>query len=143
MKSKQSELFEKCVHTYFIYRYDSFGSAVPSCGQRTVRFEQACVLFNVAAVYTQMGTKRDRRLFRHNGVSYGGGKDDREDDADAARCFLRAAGAYRHIGDTFANAPDRAADLRAVGHLYALMMVSILRSFVKSVHACLRLRPMN
>jgi len=44
--------------------------------------------------------------------------------AAAAQCFLRAAGAYRHIGDTFANAPARAADLRATGVLYAVMMVS-------------------
>lgn len=43
----------------------------------------------------------------------------------AAQCFLRAAGAYRHIGDTFANAPARAADLQATGVLYAMMMVSI------------------
>lgn len=99
------------------------------------------MLFNVAAVHTQMGAKHDRR-------TCSGGRRLREDEtaADAAagesaattgseqtdgaaaatRCFLRAAGAYRHIGETFANAPARAADLRATGVLYALMMVSIL-----------------
>lgn len=79
------------------------------------------MLFNVAAVLTQMGTKLDRRLWRNSDYS----RDDQEDDSDATHCFLRAAGAYRHIGDTFANAPTRAADLHATNQLYILMMVSI------------------
>lgn len=132
---------------YFcLSRYDSFGGPVPSCGQRTVRFEQACVLFNVAAVHTQMGAKYDRRC-SGGGSGSGGGRGDDDDTSGvgkptsssststgpdavdgavaAAQCFLRAAGAYRHIGDTFANAPARAADLRATGVLYAVMMVNI------------------
>jgi len=130
-------------------RYDSFGGPVPSCGQRTVRFEQACVLFNVAAVHTQMGAKYDRRC-RDDAddgddddynMSIGSGKrttgssttsagpEAVDGAAAAAQCFLRAAGAYRHIGDTFANAPARAADLRATGVLYALMMVSGVNLF--------------
>lgn len=121
------------------YRYDSFGGPVPSCGQRTVRFEQACVLFNVAAVHTQMGAKHDRRYLagrddedgagRSPSASADGGPEPPtavDGAAAAAQCFLRAAGAYRHIGDTFANAPARAADLRATGVLYTLMMVSII-----------------
>lgn len=122
-----------------VLRYDSFGGPVPSCGQRTVRFEQACVLFNVAAVHTQMGAKYDRRSFSsrdEDGNTSGIGKSvsssststgsETTDGATAAtQCFLRAAGAYRHIGDTFANAPARAADLRATGVLYAVMMVSM------------------
>lgn len=122
-------------------RYDSFGGPVPSCGQRTVRFEQACVLFNVAAVHTQMGAKHDRRCSggirdhdeetnggagRSIGPSYTSTGSEAPDGATAAvQCFLRAAGAYRHIGDTFANAPARAADLRATGVLYAVMMVNV------------------
>ncbi|KAF0756674.1 Rhophilin-2-A, partial [Aphis craccivora] len=121
--------------------YDSFGGPVPSCGQRTVRFEQACVLFNVAAVHTQMGAKYDRRCRddaddgddddynmsigsgkRTGSSSTSTGPEAVDGAAAAAQCFLRAAGAYRHIGDTFANAPARAADLRATGVLYALMM---------------------
>ncbi|VVC26044.1 Hypothetical protein CINCED_3A004712 [Cinara cedri] len=118
--------------------YDSFGGPVPSCGQRTVRFEQACVLFNVAAVHTQMGAKHDRRCIggirdydqetaggarRSTGSLYTSTESETTDGATvAAQCFLRAAGAYRHIGDTFANAPARAADLRATGVLYAVMM---------------------
>lgn len=94
-----------------------------------------------------MGAKHDRRCF-----SGGGGGSSTDDDeisgtsgkpasassymsasigpepsdgaTAAAQCFLRAAGAYRHIGETFANAPARAADLRATGVLYTVMMVS-------------------
>ncbi len=40
-------------------RYDSL-TGVPSC-QRTVAFEKASVLFNIAALYTQIGTRQDRR----------------------------------------------------------------------------------
>uniref|UniRef100_A0A2S2Q0G0 BRO1 domain-containing protein n=2 Tax=Sipha flava TaxID=143950 RepID=A0A2S2Q0G0_9HEMI len=67
----------------------------------------------------------------------------------AAQCFLRAAGAYRHIGDTFANAPARAADLRATVVLYALMMAQahecaferLQWRFLASVrHRCRRFR---
>ncbi|XP_025196834.1 uncharacterized protein LOC112595750 [Melanaphis sacchari] len=135
-----SSLYSPPPAIYFEW-YDSFGGPVPSCGQRTVRFEQACVLFNVAAVHTQMGAKYDRRC-RDDAddgddddysMSIGSGKrtgssststspEVTDGAAAAAQCFLRAAGAYRHIGDTFANAPARAADLRATGVLYALMM---------------------
>lgn len=96
------------------------------------------MLFNVAAVHTQMGAKHDRRCpsGRDDDSSSGSGRptgswststgpEPVDGAAAAAQCFLRAAGAYRHIGDTFANAPARAADLQATGVLYALMMVSI------------------
>lgn len=98
------------------------------------------MLFNVAAVHTQMGAKHDRRCSAGRGrrgdgaadagksaaAPAGGPPETAADGAAAAtQCFLRAAGAYRHIGETFANAPARAADLRATGVLYTLMMVSI------------------
>lgn len=77
------------------------------------------MLFNVAAVHTQIGAKCDRRCSSIDDDDVSGGA------MTAAQCFLRAAGAYRHIGDTFANAPARATDLRATGLLFAVMMVSI------------------
>jgi len=39
-------------------RYDSL-TGVPSC-QRTVAFEKASVLFNISALYTQIGARQDR-----------------------------------------------------------------------------------
>lgn len=55
-------------------------------------FEKACILFNLGAIYTQIGAKQDRSL---------------EKGLDAAvDNFLRAAGVFRHIFDTFTNAPS-------------------------------------
>ncbi|KAJ8952614.1 hypothetical protein NQ318_004161 [Aromia moschata] len=66
-------------------------AGVPSC-QRTVAFEKACVLFNMGAVYTQIGTKQDRCTAK---------------GLDAAvDSFLRAAGTFRYIHENFTNAPS-------------------------------------
>lgn len=64
---------------------------VPSC-QRTVAFEKACILFNLAGVYTQIATKQDRESEK--------GLDMAVDN------FLRAAGIFKHIHETFTNAPS-------------------------------------
>ncbi|KNC25819.1 hypothetical protein FF38_08154 [Lucilia cuprina] len=70
--------------------YDSL-TGVPSC-QRTIAFEKACTLFNLGAIYTQIGARHDRTT---------------EKGLDAAvDSFLRAAGIFRHIYDTFTNAPS-------------------------------------
>lgn len=64
---------------------------MPSC-QRTVAFEKACVLFNMGAVYTQIGAKQDRLSAK---------------GLDAAvDSFLRAAGTFRYIHENFTNAPS-------------------------------------
>nr|CAD7461342.1 unnamed protein product [Timema tahoe] len=70
--------------------YDSL-TGVPSC-QRTVAFEKACVLFNMGAVYTQIGTKQDRLASK--------GLD------SAVDSFLRASGTFRYILENFTNAPS-------------------------------------
>ncbi len=55
-------------------------------------FEKACTLFNLGAIYTQIGAKQDRTS---------------EKELDhAVDNFLRAAGVFRHIYDTFTNAPS-------------------------------------
>lgn len=64
---------------------------MPSC-QRTVAFEKACVLFNIGAVYTQIGAKQDRLTAK--------GLDAAVDN------FLRAAGTFRYIHENFTNAPS-------------------------------------
>lgn len=64
---------------------------MPSC-QRTVAFEKACVLFNMGAVYTQIGAKQDRSTAK--------GLDSAVDN------FLRAAGTFRYIHENFTNAPS-------------------------------------
>jgi BRO1-like domain len=57
-------------------------SGEPTC-QKTITLEKASTLFNIAALYTQIGAKKDRTQLH-------------ELDA-AAECFLKAAGIFQHI----------------------------------------------
>ncbi|KAM9849162.1 rhophilin-1 [Aulostomus maculatus] len=70
--------------------YDSL-TGVPSC-QRALAFEKGSVLFNVAALYTQIGARQDRSAAA--GI-------DRAIDA-----FQRAAGAFNYLKENFSNAPS-------------------------------------
>jgi len=80
---------DRSLGIYFEW-FDSL-TGVPSC-QRTVAFEKACVLFNMGAVYTQIGAKQDRTTAK---------------GLDAAvDSFLRAAGTFRYIHENFTNAPS-------------------------------------
>ena len=79
-----------CYITFCISRYDSL-TGVPS-SQRTVAFEKASVLFNVGALYTQIGTRQDRNTSK--------GLDSAVDN------FLRSAGTFQYILENFTNAPS-------------------------------------
>ncbi|KAK6630041.1 hypothetical protein RUM44_005439 [Polyplax serrata] len=74
----------------FFEWYDSL-TGIPSC-QRTVAFEKACVLFNIAAVYTQIAAKQDRKSI--DGLS------------DATDSFLCSSGTFKYICENFTNAPS-------------------------------------
>ncbi|XP_039765189.1 rhophilin-2-A [Pararge aegeria] len=95
---------DRSLGVYFEW-FDSL-TGVPSC-QRTVAFEKACVLFNIAGIYTQIGARQERATCA--------GLD------GAVDALLRAAGALRYIHENFTNAPsvDLAADTLLV--LGALM----------------------
>ncbi|XP_065168699.1 rhophilin-2 isoform X2 [Atheta coriaria] len=80
---------DRSLGIYFEW-FDSL-TGVPSC-QRTVAFEKACVLFNMGAVYTQIGARQDRTTAK--------GLD------SAVDSFLRAAGTFRYIHENFTNAPS-------------------------------------
>ncbi|XP_039298472.1 rhophilin-2 isoform X2 [Nilaparvata lugens] len=80
---------DRSLGIYFEW-YDSL-TGVPSC-QRTVAFEKACVLFNMAALYTQLGAKQDRLTAK--------GLD------QAVDSFLRAAGTFTYVHENFTNAPS-------------------------------------
>ncbi|KAH8273287.1 hypothetical protein KR018_004836 [Drosophila ironensis] len=90
----------------FFEWYDSL-TGVPSC-QRTIAFEKACTLFNLGAIYTQIGTRHDRTTER--------GLDASVDS------FLRAAGIFRHIYDTFTNAPSMDLKPQVLDVLVSLML---------------------
>ncbi|XP_050671582.1 rhophilin-2 isoform X2 [Leptidea sinapis] len=95
---------DRSLGVYFEW-FDSL-TGVPSC-QRTVAFEKACVLFNIAGIYTQIGARQERKTCA--------GLD------GAVDALLRAAGTLRYIHENFTNAPsvDLAADTLLV--LGALM----------------------
>ncbi|CAG4968843.1 unnamed protein product [Colias eurytheme] len=80
---------DRSLGVYFEW-FDSL-TGVPSC-QRTVAFEKACVLFNIAGIYTQIGAKQDRQTCA--------GLD------GAVDALLRAAGTLRYIHENFTNAPS-------------------------------------
>lgn len=54
----------------------------PTC-QKTITLEKASTLFNIAALYTQIGAKKDRTHLRELDAS--------------VDCFLKAAGIFQHI----------------------------------------------
>ncbi|XP_035504721.1 rhophilin-1 isoform X2 [Scophthalmus maximus] len=70
--------------------YDSL-TGVPS-SQRALAFEKGSVLFNIGALYTQIGARQDRSAAA--GI-------DRAIDA-----FQRAAGAFNYLKENFSNAPS-------------------------------------
>ncbi|XP_031627706.1 rhophilin-2-A [Contarinia nasturtii] len=86
--------------------YDSL-TGIPS-SQRTVAFEKACILFNLAGVYTQIATKQDRSTEKGLDI--------------AVDNFLRAAGIFKHICETFTNAPSIDLKPQFLEILVALML---------------------
>lgn len=107
MVDKDDFLGNICKTSVLFCRYDSL-TGTPSC-QRTVAFEKACVLFNLGALYTQLGARHDR-------TSAAG--------LDAAvNNFLRAAGMFRYLHDTFTNAPSKDLSPEILDMLIHLMLV--------------------
>ncbi|KAH8361213.1 hypothetical protein KR200_001802 [Drosophila serrata] len=96
---------DRNIGVYFEW-YDSL-TGVPSC-QRTIAFEKACTLFNLGGIYTQIGARHDRTTER--GLDL------------AVDSFLRAAGIFRHIYDTFTNAPSMDLKPQVLDVLVSLML---------------------
>lgn len=110
MKFEKSN-YRRKISNLIIYLYNTESiSGVPSC-QRTVAFEKACVLFNMGAIYTQIGAKQDRSTTK---------------GLDAAvDSFLRAAGTFRYIHENFTNAPSMDLGPEMLEMFVQLMLVSI------------------
>ena len=89
-------------------RYDSL-TGVPAC-QKTVSFEKGSVLFNIGALYTQIGARQDRSTIE--GIN------------TAIESFQRAAGAFRYLCDNFSNAPSMDMQSSTLDMLIQLMLVS-------------------
>lgn len=92
---------------FFFVIFTCFVTGIPS-SQRTVAFEKACILFNLAGVYTQIATKQDRSTEKGLDI--------------AVDNFLRAAGIFKHIYETFTNAPSIDLKPQFLEILVALML---------------------
>ncbi|XP_037553825.1 rhophilin-1 [Nematolebias whitei] len=89
--------------------YDSL-TGVPS-SQRSLAFEKGSVLFNIGALYTQIGARQDRCVTA--GI-------DRAIDA-----FQRAAGAFNYLKEYFSNAPSLDMSAPSLGMLVQLMVAQV------------------
>ncbi|CAH1394154.1 unnamed protein product [Nezara viridula] len=90
----------------FFEWYDSL-TGVPS-SQRTVAFEKACVLLNVAALYTQIAARKPRDSAK--------GLDSGVDN------WLRAAGALKYLAENFTNPPSMDLTASVLDMLTQLML---------------------
>ncbi|KAM9832112.1 rhophilin-1 [Neosynchiropus ocellatus] len=89
--------------------YDSL-TGVPS-SQRALAFEKGSVLFNIGALYTQIGARQDRSAAA--GI-------DRAVDA-----FQRAAGAFNYLKENFSNAPSLDMSSPSLCMLVRLMVAQV------------------
>uniref|UniRef100_A0A3Q3X9F1 Uncharacterized protein n=1 Tax=Mola mola TaxID=94237 RepID=A0A3Q3X9F1_MOLML len=89
--------------------YDSL-TGVPSC-QRTLAFEKGSVLFNIGALYTQIGARQDR--------SAPAGID------KAVDAFQRAAGSFNYLKENFCNAPSLDMSSPSLCMLVRLMVAQV------------------
>uniref|UniRef100_A0A3Q3JM47 Rhophilin, Rho GTPase binding protein 1 n=1 Tax=Monopterus albus TaxID=43700 RepID=A0A3Q3JM47_MONAL len=89
--------------------YDSL-TGVPSC-QRALAFEKGSVLFNIGALYTQIGARQDRSATA--GI-------DRAIDA-----LQQAAGAFNYLKENFFNAPSLDMSGPSLCMLVRLMMAQV------------------
>ncbi|KAM9762993.1 rhophilin-1 [Menidia menidia] len=89
--------------------YDSL-TGVPS-SQRALAFEKGSVLFNIGALYTQIGARQDR--------SATAGID------TAIDAFQRAAGAFNYLKENFSNAPSLDMSVPSLSMLVRLMLAQV------------------
>ncbi|XP_019727349.1 LOW QUALITY PROTEIN: rhophilin-1 [Hippocampus comes] len=89
--------------------YDSL-TGVPSC-QRALAFEKGSVLFNLGALYTQIGARQDRTTAA--GIQR------------AIDAFQRAAGALNYLKENFSNAPSLDMSGPALCMLVRLMVAQV------------------
>lgn len=76
--------------------------------QRSVAFEKASVLFNIAAIWSQIGAKQDRRT--EAGLK------------EAIDAFQKAAGVFKFIKDSFINSPSADLTPEVMNMLMAVML---------------------
>ncbi|XP_075437575.1 rhophilin-1 isoform X3 [Ascaphus truei] len=93
----------------FFHWYDSL-TGVPSC-QRALAFEKGSVLFNMGALYTQIGARQDRLSVQ--GVD------------TAIDAFQKAAGCFSYLKENFSNAPSLDMSAASLNMLVRLMVAQV------------------
>ncbi|XP_038616274.1 rhophilin-1 isoform X1 [Tachyglossus aculeatus] len=93
----------------FFHWYDSL-TGVPS-HQRALAFEKGSVLFNIGALYTQIGARQDRTSDR--GIDL------------AIDAFEKAAGAFNYLKENFSNAPSLDMSAASLDMLVRLMIAQV------------------
>ncbi|XP_069588123.1 rhophilin-1 isoform X1 [Ranitomeya imitator] len=93
----------------FFHWYDSL-TGVPSC-QRALAFEKGSVLFNMGALYTQIGARQDRQSLQ--GVN------------TAIDAFQKAAGCFNFLKENFSNAPSLDMSAASLNMLVRLMVAQV------------------
>ncbi|XP_041422624.1 rhophilin-1 isoform X1 [Xenopus laevis] len=93
----------------FFHWYDSL-TGVPSC-QRALAFEKGSVLFNMGALYTQIGARQDRLSVQ--GID------------TAIDAFQKAAGCFNYLKENFSNAPSLDMSASSLNMLVRLMVAQV------------------
>ncbi|KAM4705289.1 rhophilin-1 [Rhinophrynus dorsalis] len=93
----------------FFHWYDSL-TGVPSC-QRALAFEKGSVLFNMGALYTQIGARQDRLSVQ--GID------------TAIDAFQKAAGCFNYLKENFSNAPSLDMSTASLNMLVRLMVAQV------------------
>ncbi|XP_033117233.1 rhophilin-1-like [Anneissia japonica] len=90
----------------YFHWYDAL-TGVPSV-QRSVAFEKGSILFNISALYTQLGSKQDRS--KVEGIN------------KVIDYFERAAGGFRYLAENFSHAPSMDMSSPVLGMFVSLML---------------------
>ncbi|XP_039609685.1 rhophilin-1 [Polypterus senegalus] len=93
----------------YFHWYDSL-TGVPSC-QRALAFEKGSVLFNIGALFTQIGARQDRA--NAQGIE------------NAIDAFQKAAGAFNYLKENFSNAPSLDMSVPSLNMLVRLMIAQV------------------
>ncbi|XP_072324319.1 rhophilin-1 isoform X2 [Scyliorhinus torazame] len=93
----------------FFHWYDSL-TGIPSY-QRALAFEKGSVLFNIGALYTQIGARQDRTT--KEGIDH------------AIDAFQKAAGALNYLKENFSNAPSLDMSTPSLNMLVRLMIAQV------------------
>nr|XP_033799285.1 rhophilin-2 isoform X2 [Geotrypetes seraphini] len=105
------------LHGVLFTWYDSF-TGVPVC-QQNIALEKASILFNIGALYTQIGTRCDRQT--STGLE------------DAVDSFQKAAGVLNYLKETFTHTPSYDMSPAMLSVLVKMMLAEAQECFFEKI----------